>query len=515
MTASSSPHPVPGGLAGSVLLHQVRLVPVGRRPPSTEPVDVLVIDGVVTAVGAGLDISGRVPRHDGEGRWAIPGLWDQHVHLGTVAMNLDRINLAGVGSVDEALAVVREHLRASPGAHGLLVGFGHRSARWPAPPMVPALDAVTGDRPTVLVSGDGHHAWLNSAALAMFGLAPRGGVVDEDEWFAVIPRLTELSAERLAGNYRLAARQAAARGVVGIVDMELADNVSQWPERVADDVDMLRVRTATYPDRLDTVIAAGLRTGQPVPGGRGLVTMGPLKIISDGSLNTRTAHCREPYADAAGLAEPCGKQNTTADELTALLRTAHAAGLTAAVHAIGDAAIAIALDAFEQAGASGSIEHAQLATPPDVAKLAALGVTASVQPAHLLDDWPVIEQCWPDRAAWCFPLRAMLDAGARLAMGSDAPVAPLDPWLAMAAAVHRGDGAEPWHPEQRITAAEALAASTDGQGTIAPGSRGDIVLVDTDPLAEFESSAESSANLREAQVAATFVAGRPTFPADS
>lgn len=105
-----------------------------------------------------------------------------------------------------------------------------------------------------------------------------------------------------------------------------------------------------------------------------------------------------------------------------------------AKHAIGDAAVGIELDAFERSGASGSIEHAQLAAPPDVAKLAVLGAAASVQPAHPADELQIIEQCWPDRAAWSFPPCTLLDVGARLAIGSDAPVAPLDLWLAMAAA---------------------------------------------------------------------------------
>jgi predicted amidohydrolase YtcJ len=133
-----------------------------------------------------------------------------------------------------------------------------------------------------------------------------------------------------------------------------------------------------------------------------------------------------------------------------------------------------------------------------------------VQPAHLLDDRDVTEQCWPDRADRCFPLRSMTAAGVRLVMGSDAPVSPLDPWLAMAAAVHRsGDEREPWHPEQSLTAAEALAASTDGQGTVAPGSRGDVVLLDADPLAGVGHSAAVGGHLRSMR-AATFLAGRVT-----
>jgi predicted amidohydrolase YtcJ len=211
--------------------------------------------------------------------------------------------------------------------------------------------------------------------------------------------------------------------------------------------------------------------------------MGPLKIISDGSLNTRTAWCCEPYAEKAVAGFEEGQPNQTPEELRALLARAAAVGLDVAVHAIGDRAVTEALAAFEATGARGGIEHVQLTTRDDVRRMAALGVRASVQPAHLIDDRDVTERLWPGRAERCFPLRWMLDDGVEVVLGSDAPVSPLDPWLAIAAAVHRsGDEREPWHPEQAITAREALAASTDGWGTVAPGHPADLVLLDADPL---------------------------------
>ncbi|WP_238706038.1 amidohydrolase family protein [Serinicoccus marinus] len=142
------------------------------------------------------------------------------------------------------------------------------------------------------------------------------------------------------------------------------------------------------------------------------------------------------------------------EELTELLHRAKGAGLEAALHAIGDAAVGAVLDAFAASGAVGSVEHAQLVDPADVRRWAALPqrVVASVQPAHLLDDRSVTEQCWPDRTDRTFTLRSFLDAGIELTLGSDAPVSPLDPWQAMAAAVHRGpEDGESWHPEQEIT----------------------------------------------------------------
>ena len=141
--------------------------------------------------------------------------------------------------------------------------------------------------------------------------------------------------------------------------------------------------------------------------------------------------------------------------------------------------------------------------------MAELGLRASVQPAHLLDDRDLTERIWPGRGDRCFAFRWMLDDGVELALGSDAPVSPLDPWLAIAAAVHRSaDGRDPWHAEQSLTPAEALAASVDGQPTVGVGSRGDLVLLDQDPLAVAGTTAETAAALRDMPVALTVVAGR-------
>ena len=143
--------------------------------------------------------------------------------------------------------------------------------------------------------------------------------------------------------------------------------------------------------------------------------------------------------------------------------------------------------------------------------MAGLGVRASVQPAHLLDDRDLTEQVWGARAERCFAFRWMLDDGVELALGSDAPVSPLDPWLAMAAAVHRSaDGRDPWHAEQALTVREALAASVDGQPTVRVGSRGDLVLLDRDPLLRelpAEDTAGLAAALRGMASALTVVAG--------
>lgn len=525
MSRRSASSAVPGPT--DALLRGVRIVPLPevstavRRHPSTghdgeTPTDVLIRDGRITRVGPG-PVPAGIPTYDGGGRWALPGLWDQHVHLSQWVLGRVRLDTSAAQDAAEACALVSAAV-AELAPEEALQGFGHRSATWTQAPTVAALDAASGSHPVVLISGDAHHGWLNSRALALLGLPPRKDVVAEAEWFALFPRLFELPgvAQRLESAYAAVVAQAQARGIVGVGDMEFANGPALWPARVAGrpgaaPVDTLRVRAAVYPPHLDEVLAAGMRTGDLLPG-CGLAEMGPLKIISDGSLNTRTAYCCEPFADADRTWEsPRGVQNVPPAELESLLSRARAGGLEVALHAIGDQAVTDAVAAFETTGARGTVEHAQLMRWTDMPRMARLGIAASVQPAHLLDDREVTEQCWPDRADRCFPLRALRDAGVELRLGSDAPVAPLDPWLAMAAAVHRsGDAGPAWHPEQSLLPAEALAASTDGV-RLEVGQPGDVVLVDRDPLAVPGESAEAAAALLETPVVATFVAGRCVY----
>lgn len=480
------------------LLRDVRVVELGKGRGWVGPVDLLVEQGTVREIGHVLDRPAGIEEYDAQGRWAIPGLWDHHVHLAQWTARGDRLDLAGTASPDEALARVRDRLAAHPGP---LVARGHRTGMWAEQPTVAALDAVAPDVPVVLIAGDAHHAWLNSRALAALGLDARDEVVTENEWYEAYTRIDTILAPDLSPTaYRRTLDRAAALGVVGLVDLERGAAAADWVPRDSP----LRVRVATYADGLDAVVDAGLRTGDPLPGSPPTLTIGPLKIISDGSLNTRTAWCCEEYADGSGAGAP----NQTSDELTALLDRAHAHGLEVATHAIGDLALRGALTAYDVTGAQGSIEHAQLVRRDSLSTLARLGLRASVQPAHLLDDRDVTELCWPDRAERCFAFRWMVEAGVELAFGSDAPVSPLDPWLAIAAAVHRSaDERPPWHPEQALTAREAVAASVDGHATLHAGMPADLLLLDDDPLAPADDTAEQAARLRSMPVALTLVDG--------
>ncbi|GAA4125225.1 amidohydrolase family protein [Knoellia locipacati] len=498
----------------SLLIRQARVVPVGGVPAPSGPVDLRIVGDRVLEVAPSLRPEPTDEVLEAEGRWLVPGLWDQHVHLGQWAANASRLDLSATTSADEATRLVAAEVGSrAGGAPGTVIqGFGHRTAGWDRQPTVAELDAVSGDLPVVLISGDAHHGWLNSAALRLLDVPPRDGVVEENDWFPVFARLDEVTqtAEGKRTAYAKVLDAAVRRGVVGIREMEWADNATEWAERSDSGLDVIRVRTATYAVGLAETIAAGRRSGD-VLDEAGLVTMGPLKIISDGSLNTRTAFCHDPYVGADVLEHPRGRANNSPEELADLLATATANGLDVAVHAIGDAAVGVALDAFLRTGARGSIEHAQLVATPDVERMARLAVVASVQPAHLLDDRDVTHQCWPDRADRCFPLRSMLDAGVRLALGSDAPVAPLDPWEAMAAAVHRtGDEREEWNAAEAITVAQALAGSVDGATTVTVGSLADLVLLDGDPLDGAPQGPEAAQRLRATEIHTTVVAGRPT-----
>lgn len=441
-----------------------------------------------------------------DGRWLVPGLWDHHVHLTQHALTLRRVDLSRVESAAEAAHVMGEALAASPPEAGLpLVGGGFRDGLWPDAPTVDLLDAAVGDTPAVLVSGDLHTTWLNSAALRKYGFDGRPtGVLVEDDCFTVTAALQDVPEATLDRWLADAAAQAASRGVVGIVELEMAPNIDNWRRRFADGFRGLRIDAGVYTRFLDAALAAGQRTGD-VLDGDGMLRVGPFKILTDGSLNTRTAYCVDEYP---GTAER-GLLTVPTEELLPLLRAAVGGGIAPAVHAIGDDAVRLVLDAFELLDGvllpvGTRMEHAQLVREEDFPRFAALGVAASVQPEHAMDDRDVAERYWPGRTDRSFALRSLLDAGAGLLLGSDAPVAPLDPWTTLSAAVTRSrDGREPWHPEQAITVAEGIAASTHSR--IAVGEVADLIAVDRDPF--------EPGNLADMPVALTLLAGRTTHSA--
>lgn len=479
----------------------------GRLLGAADASDLRVTCGAVSEIApAGTldeDGAGSV---DLEGRLVAPGLWDEHLHFTQWTVRRSRFDLSGTASAAAVLDRVRDRLAGGVAAAEFVTGYGFRDGTWADEPSLRALDAIAGNAAVVLISGDLHCAWMSSAAAARLEVGlDDSGVVREVPWIRALARLEESSKPTLTA-FREAAESAAKRGVVGVVEFENTDNVTDWPARVAAGVDALRVEAAVWPDRLDEAIAAGHRTGDLLDE-RGLVRMGRLKVVVDGSLNTRTALCWDPYPGRdPGDPHACGVQSVSPDELRSLLRRALPAGILPAVHAIGDRANAQVIDIFEEFGVAGTIEHAQLVSATDFPRFGALGLVASVQPEHAMDDRDVADRHWAGRTDRAFAFGSLHAAGATLRLGSDAPVAPLDPWIGIAAATGRSrDGREPWHPEQRIPLDVALAASMRGRTTVSEGDAADLAILDLDP------SSATPEQLRALPVAGTVLAGRWTW----
>lgn len=475
-----------------------------------ELVDVRIEDGRIASIvpaGSVGSVGSDVETVDLDGRGLTPGLWDEHVHFTQWTIQQARLDLSRARSVEDTMRIVRAEI-ARPGrdAEAVVTGYGFRDGTWSAPTSLAALDDAAGPVPVVLISGDLHCAWLNTAAAERFGARPdASGLLREWDWFVVAPRVAA-GAPPTMEMFRAAAAAAARRGVVGIVEFEHADNLASWPERVAAGVDSLRVEASIWPERLEQTIAEGRRTGDRLEPS-GLITMGRLKVVSDGSLNTRTAYCWDPYPGAdAHAAHGCGVSSVSVEELRELLVRAGAAGILPAVHAIGDRANTEVVDVFAELGVPGVIEHAQLVRADDFARFAELGLVASVQPEHAMDDRDVADRHWAGRTERAFAYGSLHEAGATLRFGSDAPVAPLDPWHAIAAATSRSrDGREPWHPAQRVPLDVALASSMRGRSRPSVGDVADLAILDLDPH-----TADANA-LRELPVAGTLLGGRWTW----
>ena len=451
------------------------------------------------------------------GRCVLPGFTDSHVHFPTWALAQRDVRLDGCVSLAEAL----ERVRAAPRTDSWLRGQGWRDADWPdGPPTREALDAIEPERPAMLISKDYHALWLNSRALALAGgdLEVEGGVVVRDERGEPTGVLYERAAWQFKERYarapdeeyleamREGVRVAAARGVTCVHDKDgWLGAIGLWQQLERQGGLPLRVWQSTPADRLAELRAIGLRSGSGSP----LLRLGYLKTFMDGTLGSQTAW----------MSDGSGVTITTGEQLEQIVREGAEAGWPVAVHAIGDAANTAALDAFERsqeawrgAGLRPRIEHAQCLDPADVARFAELGVAASVQFSHAPSDEQLARRYWPDRLDRAYSFRSLLDAGALLANGSDAPVEELEPWAGVVAGV-----LDHWREDERLTLEQAFEAvciaparlSHDERirGTLVPGRLADLVVLDRDPFAcEPE-------ELREVQVVATMLGGRWTHHA--
>jgi predicted amidohydrolase YtcJ len=448
------------------------------------------------------------------GRCVLPGFTDSHVHFPTWALSQRDVQLDGCASLAEALDRVRAHPREGTWFRGQ----GWRDADWPdGPPTAAALDEVVSDRPAMLISKDYHALWLNSAALALAGgdLEVDGGVVVRDAAGEPTGVLYEESAWRFKARFvetpddeylaamRDGVRVAASRGVTCLHDKDgWLGAIGLWQRLEAQGGLPLRVWQSTPADRLPQLRDLGLRSGAGSP----LLRLGYLKTFMDGTLGSQTAW----MSDGSGVVI------TTGEELEEIVRDGAAAGWPVAVHAIGDAANTAALDAFERsqdawrpAGLRQRIEHAQCLDPADVPRFAELGIAVSAQFSHAPSDEHLAKRFWAGHLDGTYSFRSLVDSGAVVANGSDAPVEELDPWRGVVAGV-----LDHWREDQRLTVEQALHATCVApawlshdertRGTLVPGRYADLVVLDRDPLAcEPE-------ELREVQVVATMLGGRWT-----
>ena len=458
------------------------------------------------------------------GRCVVPGLADAHVHFPTWSLAQRQVRLESAHSLDDALAEVAAALPGVPSG-GWLRGVGWRDGDWTEPPTRAALDRLAPETPVALFSRDYHSLWLNGAALAQADgpLEPPGGVVELDEQgeptgvlrenaaWAFRDRYVRPTVDEMVAASREGLRIAAARGVTAIHDKDGWLGAFEVFARLREDGELsLRVWQSFPWDRLDGLRALGLRSGF----GDELLRIGYLKGFMDGTLGSATAR----------LLDGSGVEITSREQLEEVVRRAADAHFPVAVHAIGDAANRAALDAFaatrgawQPAGLRPRIEHAQLLAAEDVARFAEIGVAASVQFSHAPSDRDLADRLWEGRDG-AYAYRSLLDAGALLANGSDAPVEELDPLAGIVAGVRRTlDERPPWRPEQSVTVEEALRAATvapawlEGQerrrGRLRPGMLADLVVLDRDPLSC------PPEELPELRVLATMVGGRWTYTA--
>ncbi|MFC4592542.1 amidohydrolase [Sphaerisporangium corydalis] len=448
---------------------------------------------------------------EGRGGTLLPGLVDAHVHMLQWAAARRRVSLAGAGSAVEAVDRLVAGLGEVAGPADpadpdeMIFGAHFSDGLWPDRPHKDLLERALPGRAVTLFSNDLHTCWLSPAALVLIGRDHPSGVFTETACMEITAALPSASVAVQDRWVLEAADAAAARGVTGVIDFEYADTVADWSRRLLSRASSVRVSCTIARFVLDETIERGYRTGDLVPGSGGLLRVGPCKLFVDGSLNTRTAYCHEGYPGRTGP-EANGLLVLPPDELTALMRRAASHGISPAVHAIGDRATAIALDAFAEVGCRGRIEHAQLVDPGDMRRFAELGVTVGVQPAHAPDDRDVADQYWRGRTGRAFAYASMLAAGARLEIGSDAPVSPLDPWNGIAGAVARtDDDRPPWHAEQAIPLEVALASACGGRGRVRVGDVADLMVTACDPREV------PVGDLAELPITATLVGGRVTY----
>src|SRR5262245_8916676 len=501
---------------------------VNRKQPEAEAI--AVWRDRILAVGTSDDVkklAGPKTRViDLKGRRVVPGFYDSHIHLLGSGRRLSEVALKDAPDEKEFGRRLRQFDRKLPRDRWLLGGeWDHDRTFKGVLPTAELIDKYVAKRPVFLRRYDGHMAVVNSQVLKMAGITaktadPSGGVIYRkpgtkeptgllrDNAMGLVDRLVPaITSEEIAEAVRASLAEARRVGLTSAQDMDGSDlptrrQLFRLYQQLAKSGRLtLRVDLRWPLAEWRQLARLGVEAGF----GDDWVRIGGLKGFVDGSLGSSTAKMFEPFVNEPGST---GVFVTPPNKLREYIEAADKAGLSVAVHAIGDRANAELLDIFAEVAKKNGprdrrfrIEHAQHLRPQDYARFKELGVIPSLQPYHAIDDGRWAEgRIGTKRCASSYACRSLLDAGAKVAFGSDWSVAPLDPLPGIDAAVHRRtlDGKHPggWHPHQKITVAQAVeaytltsayaAAQEKERGSITPGKLADLVVLSRDILAKAE-----------------------------
>ncbi len=536
-------------------------MPLGRRPillllngaihtmnPDQPRATALAVDrssGAILAVGDDAEIrafSGPLTDTlDLHGRTVLPGFIDAHTHLAMYAQTRLEVSLHGARSEQEAAGRVRDRAATTPPG-AWITGRGWEISAWTEQtfPTRRSLDDAAPSHPVALWDYAYHALWVNSEALRRAGVTkdtpePDAGSIGRDaagepdgmlfEYGAtglVEPAIPPMDDDILLPELRRVLAELRARGVTGVHNIE-GDHALRLFQRLHAE-HALSPRVLLYIPRQSLPTAIGL--GLQADFGDDFLRFAGVKLFMDGAIGPKTAAMLDPYEGQPGYR---GLLVLDDAETARLVTQAAQGGIGVAIHAIGDRAVRTALDGIEASlralhmddttsilpARRIRLEHVQIARDEDLARMARLGVVASVQPFHAVADRDKAERFWGSRYKRSYAYQTMREAGLRLALGSDVPVDTADPLRILHAAVARRDDQTPdrpsWTPDQALTITQALWGYTVGaayaggqearQGSLAPGKLADLVILDEDP---FTLPPE---RLVGAQVAATLVGG--------
>src|SRR5437764_3166846 len=530
--------------AADLIITNAKIWTVDKTRPQAE--SLAVLRDRIVAVGSAAEVDAwhgpQTKIIDAQGKLLLPGFNDAHVHFVDGGDHLQAVQLKDADSPEEFARRIGQRAKTTPKGEWI-IGGDWDEQRW-SPPNLPAkelVDPVTPNTPVWVNRYDGHESLANSVTLQLANITaktpdPPGGQIVRDAQgnptgvlrdaaqdlvFKVMPPVSH--AHRLRA-IRQALEHAASLGVTSIQDMNPPyTDVAAYAELQEQGTLTLRIYVAPMETNWKDQAKIGLRHAQGTP----LLRMGAVKGYADGSLGSETAYFFDPYIDAANTRGLLSEEMHPPSAMRQRLQGADAAGLQLCIHAIGDQGISMILDIFEQIEkANGKrdrrwrIEHSQHLAAKDFARYARLGVIASVQPYHAIDDGRWAEKrIGPDRIQRTYAFRTFLENGVRLAFGTDWSVAPLSPMWSIYAAVTRAtlDGKNPngWVPEQKLNVTEAIEAYTMGsayaefqekeKGSITPGKLADFVVL-SDDIFKIPPAA-----IKNVKVEATFLGGKVVY----